>query len=105
MFDLVLKTPRKASIKASVSSTFLALAAIWLNTFFLLLCKLLFLPIFRNDLQALLYKTYFNSNEYLRKNIHNMQIFRCRHDKTQPAFTCSKLTIETLEQGVKYVQS
>ena len=25
--------------------------------------------------------------------------------KTQPAFTCSKLTIETLEQSVKYVQS
>ena len=25
--------------------------------------------------------------------------------KTQPAITCSKLTIETLEQGVKYVQS
>ena len=24
---------------------------------------------------------------------------------TQPAFTCSKLVIETLEQGVKYVQS
>ena len=24
---------------------------------------------------------------------------------TQLAFTCSKLTIETLEQGVKYVQS
>ena len=24
---------------------------------------------------------------------------------TQPAITCSKLTIETLEQGVKYVQS
>ena len=24
---------------------------------------------------------------------------------TQPAFTCSKLIIETLEQGVKYVQS
>ena len=24
---------------------------------------------------------------------------------TQPAFTFSKLTIETLEQGVKYVQS
>ena len=26
-------------------------------------------------------------------------------DWPQPAFTCSKLTIETLEQGVKYVQS
>ena len=24
---------------------------------------------------------------------------------SQPAFTCSKLTIETLEQGVKYAQS
>ena len=24
---------------------------------------------------------------------------------SQPAFTCSMLTIETLEQGVKYVQS
>ena len=24
---------------------------------------------------------------------------------TQPAFTCSKLTIETPERGVKYVQS
>ena len=24
---------------------------------------------------------------------------------TQPSFTCSKLTIETLEQGMKYVQS
>ena len=27
-----------------------------------------------------------------------------RH-KTQPAIACSKLTIETLEQGVKYIQS
>ena len=26
-------------------------------------------------------------------------------DPSQPAITCSKLTIETLEQGVKYVQS
>ena len=25
--------------------------------------------------------------------------------QTQPAIACSKLTIETLEQGVKYVQS
>ena len=26
-------------------------------------------------------------------------------DMTQPVITCSKLTIETLERGVKYVQS
>ena len=33
-------------------------------------------------------------------------IFSAKIDKTtQPAVTCSKLTIETLEQGVKYVQS
>ena len=30
---------------------------------------------------------------------YNVQIIA-----TQPAITCSKLTIETLEQGVKYVQ-
>ena len=27
----------------------------------------------------------------------------CVIERTQPAITCSKLTIETLEQGVKYV--
>ena len=27
------------------------------------------------------------------------------NESSQPAFTCSNLTIETLEQGVKYVQS
>ena len=29
----------------------------------------------------------------------------CKTPTTQPAFTCSKLTIKTLEQSVKYVQS
>ena len=28
----------------------------------------------------------------------------CPANISQPAFTCSKLTIETLEQGVKYVK-
>ena len=27
------------------------------------------------------------------------------HHRSQPVITCSKLTIETLEQSVKYVQS
>ena len=46
------------------------------------------------------------------KNILKTDTFTCSNDQTtykinhtQPAFTCSKLTIETLEQGVKYVQS
>ena len=34
-----------------------------------------------------------------RKNNYGLQIL------TQPAIACSKLTIETLEQGVKYVKS
>ena len=34
-----------------------------------------------------------------------MQFQRLSHMHTQPANTCSKLTIETLEQDVKYVQS
>ena len=28
-----------------------------------------------------------------------------QQEHSQPAITCSKLTIETLEQGLKYVQS
>ena len=45
------------------------------------------------------------------KNQHNMpakssgDFVICIPAITQPAITCSKLTIETLEQGVKYVQS
>ena len=38
----------------------------------------------------------------LRKDFHQNNIKR---DLTQPAIICSKLTKETLEQGVKYVQS
>ena len=42
------------------------------------------------------YVTYYSDNE-----IYYFQV----QLETQPAITCSKLTIETLEQGVKYVQS
>ena len=34
-----------------------------------------------------------------------LRSFAVRLSGTQPTLTCSKLTIETLEQGVKYVQS
>ena len=37
--------------------------------------------------------------------VHDAQCFYLYLGLTQPAITCSKLTIETLEQGVKYVQS
>ena len=39
------------------------------------------------------------------RNIHSLAIKIFKIEQTQPAITCSKLTIETLEQGVKYVQS
>ena len=32
-------------------------------------------------------------------------LIKARLGTPQPAFTCSKLSIETLKQGVKYVQS
>ena len=41
-----------------------------------------------------------------RKHLLHYLPGRLFHQKhSQPAFTCSKLTIETLEQGVKYVQN
>ena len=41
-----------------------------------------------------------NSTHYILMKIGNKKELK----RTQPAITCSKLTIETLEQGVKYVQ-
>ena len=41
-----------------------------------------------------------------KMSMFNKLIMHCDEFKTpQSAFTCSKLTIETLEQGVKYFQS
>ena len=37
-------------------------------------------------------------------NIWSRSCALCRFDNTQPAFTCSNLTTETIEQGVKYIQ-
>ena len=36
---------------------------------------------------------------------HNSSNCEYKNNMTQSTFTCSKLTKETLEQGVKYVQS
>ena len=47
----------------------------------------------------------FIEKNYILKEIKNLQINKATQDSSQPAITCSKLTIETLEQGVKYVQS
>ena len=43
-----------------------------------------------------------NSNKTFDRYTENGSIPK---EQTQPAFTCSKLTIETLEQGVKHIQS
>ena len=48
---------------------------------------------------------------FIYQNFRGVSLKRLEHKishfqfTTQPAFTCTKLTIETLEQGVKYVQS
>ena len=46
-----------------------------------------------------------NGNVLLRKKSKNNSCFISCILFTQPAFTYSKLTIETLEQGVEYVRS
>ena len=50
---------------------------------YILLCKFLYLPLFKNDLQVLLYKTFIliQTNIYV-KTYTSMQFFRCRQDKT-----------------------
>ena len=52
-------------------------------------------------------KPYYWARAYLdpRTNSEGFLKFCRILDTTQPLFTCSNLTIETLEQGVKYVQS
>ena len=44
---------------------------------------------------------------FMRNNCHKSRYKTVKAvlGTSQTAFTCSKLTIETLEQGVKYVQS
>ena len=45
----------------------------------------------------------FATNAFINfMSYEGMRVFSA---ESQPAITCSKLTIETLEQGVKYVQS
>ena len=34
-----------------------------------------------------------------------LSLIRAEHTKTQPAITCSKLKIEILEQGVKFLEN
>ena len=55
---------------------------------------------FQQSKRSILYQKAYKIFDSFKKVIHiNQKVL------TQPAFTCSKLTIETLEQGVKYVQS
>ena len=41
----------------------------------------------------------------IQNKVYNEVLLQNHRSLTQPAFICSKLTIETPEQGVKYVQS
>ena len=52
----------------------------------------------------------FKRNIYLKLEINQLNILQKQPpgdvlEKIQLAFTCSKLTMESLEQGVKFVQS
>ena len=85
MYDWVLKTPLKASTKASTSLTFLALAAIWLNTFF----PSTFVNFYFFQYSKTIFKFCFliKTFIFIQTNIYvktcaSMQISGCRQDKT-----------------------
>ena len=65
------------------------------------MAKLRRIPVLWN-LISLLQDT--NQTENHRKN-GNIDMALVKSIETQPALTCSKLTIETQEHGVEYVQS
>ena len=50
-------------------------------------------------------KTYLRVHNFNSKDKNILDLLERARDPTQPAFTYSKLTIQTLEQDVKYVQS
>ena len=50
-------------------------------------------------------RTCYWSNKELPYTGWKLPFVKNNFDESQPAIACSKLTIETLEQGVKYVQS
>ena len=76
MFDWIVKTKLKASIKAFVSSTFLGLAAIWLNTSFPFILQIFISSIIQKQSSSFVVQDFhFYSNEYLCKNIHSYANF------------------------------
>ena len=63
------------------------------------------MPIQRKCFNSLNKMTNAYFEQMARQGLVNSHNFKTLRMITQPAITCSKLTIETLEQGVKYVQS
>ena len=52
--------------------------------------------------------SYMVKKVYYHHHHHDIRFNVCfphKHELTQPVITCSTLTIKTLQQGVKYVQS
>ena len=49
--------------------------------------------------------SYFHNNPSMNAYSQKQHNKKRKNPTTPPAITCSELTIETLEQGVKYVQS
>ena len=65
-------------------------------------CKLLALYL-RNPYWNVLERSPNNLNVHKREGLKALSRVRLGLSNSQSIFTCSKLTIETLEQGVKYV--
>ena len=61
--------------------------------------------ILANVIRTLAKERWFCGNQF-KVNLGKCHLIVCKKTDVIPStFTCSKLTVETLEQGVKYVQS
>ena len=62
-------------------------------------------PLFQNRFLLFCYPLFLNKYLNTQVSINKMANGKNIKTSSQPTFTCAKLTMETLEQGVKYVQS
>ena len=61
--------------------------------------------IWSDYIEVWVYRRTSNPQKYCPETLQEPIVADSNHDHAMSAFTCLKLTIETLEQGVKYIQS
>ena len=102
---------RKA-IGVSMVSDRILLVRYWFKVLFFKLSKFVSRNVFKVKVRKIIFMIVFSvllassgKRELLSQMQTSKNMLKVEQQPSQSAFTCSKLAIETLEQGVKYVQS